>query len=126
MTNNPNIRIAKSLVDYIFRWMGMKFLDRDAQRQIGYNGITIDETKIEEIMVVKVDGIKEKAVSVTPPTAVNQDVSLDVEKVAMPAGKKFMFDTVSDAQSCSECGGMMTRNGSCYVCRDCGATSGCS
>ena len=36
-TNNPNIRMAKSIVDYVFRWMGMKFLGMDAQRQLGIN-----------------------------------------------------------------------------------------
>src|SRR5690606_34064379 len=89
----------------------------------------------EDATPVSVDSIQEKTIEAEPakvavPTSINQTVKLQVETdtvTAKPAnGKKFMFDAVADAQSCGSCGGMMTRNGSCYLCRDCGATSGCS
>lgn len=133
MTNNPNIRIAKSVVDYIFRWMGMKFLDKDHHDSIGYSGSMApkkDETPVTvETMTVPVDSIQEKPAGseetkVTPPTAVNHTVHIAVEE---PASKqKFTFDSAGDAPACSSCGGMTIRNGACYVCRNCGATTGCS
>lgn len=124
MTNNPNIRIAKSIVDYIFRWMGMKFLDRTAQEQIGYNNLPK-----EEVAEPTVDTIQEKvAVAVTPPAEINHSVKLEIQSEASAASveKKFAFDNASDAPVCGTCGGMTTRNGSCYVCRNCGNTTGCS
>jgi ribonucleoside-diphosphate reductase alpha chain len=140
MTNNPHIRIAKSIIDYIFRWMGMKFLDRDMQEQIGYNGSpkSMESESSAPSVMVSVDAIQEKAISADKKiesgieaAPINQSVKLEVngaKKAAVMAqnSKKFQFDTTSDAPSCSTCGGMMTRNGSCYLCRDCGMTSGCS
>jgi len=138
MTNNPNIRIAKSIIDYIFRWMGMKFLDRDAQMQLGYNNLPkLEETAqtVEETpLTIQVDSIQEKVtttsteVKIAPPVSINQSVRLEVTEAPKKAksAKQFMFDAMGDAQSCETCGGITTRNGACYVCRDCGATSGCS
>jgi ribonucleoside-diphosphate reductase alpha chain len=139
MTNNPNIRIAKSIIDYIFRWMGMKFLDKDAHAQLGYNNLPKEEpTKTAEevpVLAVQVDSIQEKVAAasteakVTPPASINQSVRLEVTDGTVKKAKnakQFMFDAMGDAQSCGSCGGIMTRNGACYVCRDCGATSGCS
>jgi ribonucleoside-diphosphate reductase alpha chain len=122
MTNNPNIRIAKSIVDYIFRWMGMKFLDRVAQEQIGYNNMTYGETVAE----VAVDTIQEKSgvVAAVPPAEINHAIKLEIK--TDEAATPFSFDVASDAPVCGACGGMTTRNGACYVCRNCGATTGCS
>jgi ribonucleoside-diphosphate reductase alpha chain len=134
MTNNPNVRIAKSIVDYIFRWMGMKFLDRTAQEQIGYNNLP----KIAEPIPVQIESAptpvdsiaKESSASLTPPSEINHSVRLEVmvdRAEAVPvAAKTFSFDQASDAPVCGSCGGMTTRNGACYVCRNCGATTGCS
>ncbi len=135
MTTNPNIRIAKSIVDYVFRWMGMKFLDLDSQLQIGYNNMPkAMESEVDDItgssatLTIGVDTIKEKVTPVTVPTAVNQTIRLEIqnEKVTETTKKKFSFDATGDAPTCSNCGGMTKRNGACHVCLDCGETSGCS
>ena len=145
MTNNPNIRIAKSIVDYVFRWIGMKFLDRESQIELGYNVPKSLETEQNvNAAQVAVDSVQEKMSSlveaskaavvestVVPPTSVNQSVRLEVNKsagleTATGGARRFKFDVQSDAPSCGTCGGMTVRNGSCYLCRDCGATSGCS
>jgi len=90
-TGNQQIPYAKSIMDYIFRWLGAKFLGAE---------YTVNEAG--ETMTLR-------------PT------ELDAQEV-------LQFDPVaaSDAPSCSECGGIMTRNGSCYKCGNCGGTSGCS
>ena len=90
-TGNDKVPYAKSIMDYIFRWLGAKFLGE------GYE--TANEAGEAPKLVV------------TEPDA--------QQKLAFPA-------VATDAPSCSECGGLMTRNGSCYKCENCGGTSGCS
>ena len=80
---------AKSIIDYIFRWLGARFLGITENNEAG------ETTKLR-------------------PTIVEPQQALP-------------FDASSgDAPLCSECGSMMTRNGSCYKCENCGGTSGCS
>ncbi|MEO8595619.1 MAG: vitamin B12-dependent ribonucleotide reductase [Candidatus Solibacter sp.] len=89
-TGNQQIPYAKSIMDYIFRWMGAKFLG------------------------------SEYAVSEAGETTMLRPTEPDPQ-IALP------FNTMtSDAPLCSECGSIMTRNGSCYKCGNCGGTSGCS
>jgi len=102
-TNNPKIRIAKSLVDYIFRWMALKFLSQEEQHLIGIN--EEDSDVHLQPSLFKTDDMLEK----TPTTS-----------------SSTTFDNQSDAPACGTCGSIMVRNGSCYKCLNCGATSGCS
>ena len=94
-TKNPQIPIAKSLSDYIFRWLASKFLTREEQAEVG----------------VLIDGTSPKG---------GPDDAEDGEK------RGFSFTAQEDAPPCPECGSIMVRNGSCYKCLNCGATSGCS
>ena len=103
-SNNPEIPIAKSISDYIFRWLGLKFLP------------------------------KEDAPSTAPPANEVSSPAARVKAKAEAASKisaierneKVVFDTQSDAPPCHECGSIMIRSGSCYKCLQCGSTSGCS
>ncbi len=89
-TGNPQVPYAKSIMDYIFRWLGAKFLG--------------------------------------PEYAVTEAGDAPVLRPTEPEPQQSLAFTpaVSDAPLCSECGGFMTRNGSCYKCENCGGTSGCS
>ncbi len=89
-TGNPKVPYAKSIMDYIFRWLGEKFLG--SEYALGEAG---------EVQKLR-------------PTEPEPQQSL-------PFGP-----SSEDAPLCSECGGLMTRNGSCYKCENCGGTSGCS
>ncbi len=89
-TGHPQIPYAKSILDYIFRWLGAKFL-----------GPEYSQTEAGESQKLR-------------PTEPQPQPSLPFGPVA------------DDAPLCSECGGLMTRNGSCYKCENCGSTSGCS
>ncbi|MBU0646183.1 vitamin B12-dependent ribonucleotide reductase [Patescibacteria group bacterium] len=113
-TNNPNIRIAKSLVDYIFRWLAMKFLPRETQMQVGINVIELAEDDVAKA--------EEKSVEVK--TEAQPD--LFGQKPEKVPGLTATFDNQSDAPACDTCGSIMVRNGACYKCLNCGATSGCS
>ena len=98
-TKNPEIPMAKSLTDYIFRFLGSRFLSADQRREVG-----IVEAVAAETASAAKPAIGEAS---SRPTVIS-------------------FSPQADAPSCSDCGSIMIRNGSCYKCLNCGATSGCS
>jgi ribonucleoside-diphosphate reductase alpha chain len=110
ITNDPDIRAAKSIVDYIFRWMGKKFLTVDQQEEIGILSA--------EVRARLAEGYRNGG---DAPAAT---ASAPVE--AAPPGQTALFNAFEDAQECARCGGRMVRTGSCYTCRDCGTNTGCS
>lgn len=124
-TNNPNIRIAKSIVDYIFRWMSMKFLPSEDQIAVGINVMpAVMETPVPaetstptEIQPTIFAAAPEVNPVMTPGTA-----------PAKPAqsGLASTFNNTADAPACDTCGNIMVRNAACYKCLNCGSTSGCS
>ncbi len=108
-TNDPDIRVAKSLVDYIFRWLGKKFLDADTQQELG---ILSPEVRARLAQAQDIlEGGESSAVAAMP---------------AAPPGQAALFNAWEDAVECAKCGGRMVRTGSCYTCRDCGQNTGCS
>jgi ribonucleoside-diphosphate reductase alpha chain len=107
-TNDPDIRVAKSIVDYIFRWMGKKFLTADQQEEIG-------------ILTPEVKARLAAAYNANPVAA---ETAAPVE--AATPGQTALFNAWEDAVECAKCGGRMVRTGSCYTCRDCGTNTGCS
>ena len=106
MTNDADIRIAKSIVDYIFRWMGKKFLTSDQQEEAG---ILTPEVKARLAAAYAAGEASAPQVHDAP-----------------PPGQTALFNSWEDAVECSKCGGRMVRTGSCYTCRDCGTNTGCS
>jgi ribonucleoside-diphosphate reductase alpha chain len=105
-TGNPEIRYAKSIVDYLGRWLGGKFISRDY----------LDADVVEEATPV---------IS-APAVASKTHATASVAKAAEPEPATRPRAAIDDAPSCSECGMLMTPNGSCYKCANCGSTSGCS
>jgi ribonucleoside-diphosphate reductase alpha chain len=108
-TRNPEIPIAKSIVDYIFRWLGSRFLSPEKQVEIGI--VLRDAEEVEAPPAVE-----------GPANAAQVVMPLGIE----PISPTSTFQNQADAPSCSECGSLMVRSGSCYKCHNCGATSGCS
>jgi ribonucleoside-diphosphate reductase alpha chain len=107
LTNDADIRSAKSIVDYIFRWFGKKFLTVDQQEEAGILSADV-KARLAERYANGDD---------TPPAA-----PVD----ALPPGQTALFNSWEDAVECAKCGGRMVRTGSCYTCRDCGTNTGCS
>jgi ribonucleoside-diphosphate reductase alpha chain len=106
MTRNPDVRFAKSIVDYIFRWMATKFLSPEAQYVAGVNN-------------------RDEVAEPAPPDGAGTG------KAAMPAPspRPASFAAIQnqeDAPPCSTCGSIMVRSGACYKCTNCGTTSGCA
>jgi ribonucleoside-diphosphate reductase alpha chain len=111
-TNDADIRVAKSIVDYIFRWMGKKFLDAETQQELG-------------IMSPEVKARLAQAHAILEANGGSSDVA-DEGAPASPPGQTALFNAFEDAVECAKCGGRMVRTGSCYTCRDCGQNTGCS
>jgi len=109
MTNDADIRIAKSIPDYVFRWMGKKFLDVEQQEEVG-----ILSPEVRARLAASYAGGEEK-----PATEAGASE-------AAPPGQTALFNNWEDAVECAKCGGRMVRTGSCYTCRDCGTNTGCS
>src|SRR5436190_890884 len=105
MTRNPEIRFAKSIVDYIFRWMASKFLSNEAQFHAGVNGRELEEHGIGGGAAAAAGSAPRHVVAANPHSTIqNQE----------------------DAPPCSTCGSIMIRSGACYKCVNCGNTSGCA
>lgn len=121
-TNNPQIRIAKSITDYIFRWLALKFLPRESQLSLGIN-LADEQTEQpektpEEMVAIGLTVRTENKQEVKAPQSKLFDVATSVHTQT--------FDNQSDAPACDTCGSIMVRNAACYKCLNCGATSGCS
>jgi ribonucleoside-diphosphate reductase alpha chain len=110
-TKNPQIPYAKSIVDYLFRWLASKFLDEEAKREVG---IVADDARLADESAAPASDAPRKLAPV---------MSLSDGK---DSGMRQAFINQADAPPCSDCGSIMVRNGSCYKCMNCGATSGCS
>ncbi len=111
-TNNPEIRYAKSVTDYIFRWLALKFLPKDAQPREDVTLIAPNGTEVAS--AAKLATQFKKAAGETSPTVATAQPGL--------AG----VTGTEDSPSCPDCGAIMVRNGACYRCMNCGSTSGCS
>ena len=108
MTNDPDIRAAKSIVDYIFRWFGKKFLTPEQQEEAG-----ILSPEVKAMLADRYANGGAGTVTAEPGEA-------------PPPGQTALFNSFEDAIECNRCGGRMVRAGTCYTCRDCGTNTGCS
>ena len=119
LTKNPDVRIAKSIVDYIFRWMASKFLSVEAQHAVGVNvaEATADDEQLSfSDAPPPVNGGGEAPAEAT-----------DTRTAKTPStATNFAIQNDQDAPPCATCGAIMIRNGACYKCLNCGATSGCA
>ena len=122
-TNNPNIRIAKSIIDYIFRWMSMKFLSSEDQVAVGINVVPPAVESLAE------HNATAQAVDAQPTifAAVPElNPAMSPGTAPMKPGLTSTFNNTADAPACDTCGSIMVRNAACYKCLNCGGTSGCS
>jgi ribonucleoside-diphosphate reductase alpha chain len=102
VTNNPEIRFAKSVTDYIFRWLALKFLAEGERGSAEMPEVTAGEVA----------------------SAPSPDVANPLS--GMEKQEKQVFVTQADAPPCPSCGTLMVRSAACYKCLNCGTSSGCS
>lgn len=135
MTGNRNIPIVKSIVDYIGRYLALKFLPKETAKKY-HNAELIDraydETNPAHLQKVPAEQPPEKS-GISAPFKRAREHSSPAEsqsqtKAQLEKAQKNMVLALNneDAPMCGTCGTVMVRNGACYKCLDCGETSGCS
>ncbi len=100
-TGNPEIPIAKSIVDYVFRWLARQYLPKEDRPDLA------DESGNGNDLELQAEGGAKG-------------------EADLQARERAVFIAQADAPPCHDCGAIMVRNGACYACANCGATSGCS
>ncbi|MBW3536749.1 MAG: vitamin B12-dependent ribonucleotide reductase [Actinobacteria bacterium] len=113
MTDDPDLRIASSLIDYIFRRLAVDYLPREQRETLG---ILTSSERVQPTL----PGVEEETTPSAPLVASEPVASSASSVEASPEPK------ISDAPYCSQCGIQMVRAGSCHACPSCGTTSGCS
>jgi ribonucleoside-diphosphate reductase alpha chain len=122
ITGNPEIPFAKSMPDYILRWVASRFLDANAQEELGIMTPAVRARKLAEEAaqsVVSSDTAGPEASAGSEPTAAAS--ALTDSPPVVPA----RLQGLDLGPACSQCGGMMQRTGSCYTCSSCGNNTGC-
>jgi ribonucleoside-diphosphate reductase alpha chain len=124
MVDHPNIKSATSVLDYIFRVLAYEYLDRDDLVHV-----------LDPEHVSKLDQANQELsqVRITAPAATNETVKVVAPKPVAAAAMavnsadtKKLMGTSADAPACRQCGNITLRNGTCYMCPNCGTTTGCS
>jgi len=126
MTKNPEVRFAKSIVDYIFRWMATKFLSPEAQYRAGVNMREEPETADDAPAPAASVAAPEQAPVVRRGASLDAPAATPAEPKAKKSSEFAAMRNQEDAPPCSTCGSIMIRSGSCYKCANCGTTSGCA
>jgi ribonucleoside-diphosphate reductase alpha chain len=129
MTQNPEIPFAKSMPDYIMRWLASRFLDADVQEELGILTPAVRARKSAEEGLLSADTASPAATTIEKPangggnggSSVPAASALTDTPPVVPA-KMVGLDL---GPACGQCGGMMQRTGSCYTCSSCGNNTGC-
>ncbi len=116
-TGNPEIPRASSIMDYIFRWLGAKFVKEERTEMESSIDASGELKRVSQIVA---------AAAATPLSASAAKVEVIDATGHINGNGNFSFIARSDAPTCPECGSIMIPNGSCHKCVNCGTTSGCS
>src|SRR4051812_10032343 len=135
ITTNPEIPFAKSMPDYIMRWLASRFLDADVQEELGILTPEVRAKKIGEDVTSGASGGSSrpangggngngapKALAPAPAPAVQAPTSALTDTPPVVPARLMGLDL---GPACNNCGGMMQRTGSCYTCSSCGNNTGC-
>jgi ribonucleoside-diphosphate reductase alpha chain len=137
ITRNPEIPFAKSMPDYIMRWLASRYGDADLHEELGILTAEIRARKASEAAIMRGDtaGPREQAADSTEPANGGNGgnggnghsnptpaaAALTDEPPPVPA----KLQGLELGPACAQCGGMMQRTGSCYTCSSCGNNTGC-
>lgn len=125
MVEHPNIKSATSVLDFMFRLLAYEYLDRDdlihvpdPDRQKSDDTAAQGPQELSQVRVTAPQSSKQKtAAPALKPVAASAEKTADMKK---------MMGTSADAPACRNCGNITLRNGTCYMCPNCGTTTGCS
>jgi len=130
ITDDPDLRIATSLMDYIFRRLAVDYLPLEEREELGV--LSTSERMqptlpgVEEAATREQDLVEDAGVSLVPPSGLDDRASTSRSSTPSTSGSATPRAEQRDAPLCYQCGMVMQRAGSCYVCTSCGTTSGCS
>ncbi len=139
ITGNPEIPFAKSMPDYIMRWLASRFLDVDAQEDLGILTPAVRARKAAQDAVQSVsasdtagpgaeDESGDEPASADSPQAATGNGGASAPTASLtdtPPVVPARLQGLDLGPACSQCGGMMQRTGSCYTCSSCGNNTGC-
>jgi ribonucleoside-diphosphate reductase alpha chain len=149
ITQNPEIPFAKSMPDYIMRWLASRFLDTELQEELGIMTADVRAKQIAQNAATSVSsdtagpanggGAKAAGNGGAKPTAAAGSPGLPTVAGSEPGTTKPAAEAMTDrppvvparlqgldlGPACNQCGGMMQRTGSCYTCSSCGNNTGC-
>jgi ribonucleoside-diphosphate reductase alpha chain len=113
-TGNPEIGMAKSIVDYVFRWLGYRFLSASDKEMLGL----VRHSEIADA-AAQLELIK-------PYVKQTVESAPAMVSTAQPTAPVRRMNSTPDAPPCPRCGWLTVRNGTCHKCENCGETTGCS
>jgi ribonucleoside-diphosphate reductase alpha chain len=134
---HENIKMSNSIIDYVFRALGLEYLDRTDIVQVPPKDKGVQETKpvaktetkpvakTETKPVAKTE-TKPVAKTETAPVAKIETAPVEQAENSVATVQEVLGDMMGDAPACNECGHITIRNGSCYKCLNCGNSLGCS
>jgi ribonucleoside-diphosphate reductase alpha chain len=137
ITQNPEIPFAKSMPDYIMRWLASRFLDAEIQEELGIMTAEVRAKKLAEESGFSSDtagpangnghGTTAKAPSAPTPPAPSASTPQPPTSALTdtPPVRPARLVGLDLGPACNQCGGMMQRTGSCYTCSSCGNNTGC-
>lgn len=139
-TGNKQIPMVKSIMDYIFRWLALKFLSAEEAKNVHAAALVEENAQQQPLLATTAAASVPMASNRTVDfggTGAVIEVGVSGGRMVVPSAASkfsattsvsslFTFQNQADAELCSLCGNMMVRNGSCYKCLECGSTSGCS
>ena len=140
ITGNPEIPFAKSMPDYIMRWLASRFLDADLQEELGIMTPEVKARKASQEALMRGDtagpangsgnggnghsGNGGSGGAVVEPTAAPKPAAEAITETP-PAAAPAKLGGLDLGPACAQCGGMMQRTGTCYTCSSCGNNTGC-
>jgi len=115
-TGNPEIGMAKSIVDYVFRWLGYRFLTESEREMLGL----IRHSELADV-TPQLELIKPYITQTIEPSP---EMTSTARPITGPGAMR--LNSTPDAPPCPRCGWLTVRNGTCHKCENCGETTGCS
>ena len=112
---HENIKMSNSIIDYVFRALGLEYLNRTDIVQVPPK----EKQQIEPVAV-------EEKPQPTPPVKQIEPVAVNQSENSVATVQEVLGDMMGDAPACPDCGHITIRNGSCYKCLNCGNSLGCS
>ena len=136
---HENIKMSNSIIDYVFRALGLEYLDRTDIVQVPPKNTAVQETEPVEITETETAPVAKTetapvaktetapvAKTETAPVAKTETAPVEQAENSVATVQEVLGDMMGDAPACNECGHITIRNGSCYKCLNCGNSLGCS